>query len=218
MEIRKSGGPLDQDQILATALRLLGEDGFNGFSMRALAAELGVTVGATYRHFGGKDKILEAAADQILTAIPFSDGGGDWRRAFVENARAYRGTFRRYPGVAAYLMQNLGRTPISKLAIDQGVGVLITAGLSRSRALQTAAVLNAFLRASAGEGAARPRSGAGRPVNRDVSRGSLELDEASFQLGLDLLIGGIEKQLLGAGDDQASPGLGDVQGVGPSAG
>ena len=218
MAVRKSGGPLDRDQILSTALRLLADDGFHGFSMRALAAELGVTVGATYRHFGGKDKILEAAADQILTAIPFTDGGGDWRRAFVENARAYRSTFRQYPGVAAYLTQNLGRTPISKQAIDQGLGVLIGAGLSRSRALQIAGVLNAFLRASAGDGATRPGSGAGRPVNREVSRGSLELDEASFRLGLDLLIGGIEIQLLGAGDDQASPVDGDVRGVGASAG
>lgn len=195
MDERKSGGPLGQDQILVTALQLLAEDGFHGFSMRALAAKLGVTVGATYRYFGGKEKILAAAADQILTAIPFTNGEGDWRRAFAENARAYRSTFRQYPGVAAYLTRNLGRTSISKQAIDQSLDVLIGAGLTRTMAMQTAAVLNAFLRASAGDSVAQPRSGAGRPAKTDATQVSLELDEASFQLGLDLLIGGIEKQL-----------------------
>jgi AcrR family transcriptional regulator len=202
MDERESVGPLGQDQILVTALQLLADDGFHGFSMRALAAKLGVTVGATYRYFGGKEKILAAAADQILTAIPFTDGGGDWRRAFVENARAYRSTFRHYPGVAAYLTRNLGRTSISKQAIDQSLAVLIGAGLTRTMALQTAGVLNAFLRASAGDSIEPPRSGAGRPVKTDGTQVSLELDEASFQLGLDLLIGGIEKQLKGSPIDE----------------
>lgn len=203
MDVRNSSVPLDQEQILSTALRLLREHGFHGLSMRALAAELGVTVGATYRHFGGKEKILEAAADQILTSIPFTDGQGDWRRAFIENARAYRAVFRQYPGVAAYLTLNLGRTSISKQAIDQSLDILIKAGLSRTRALQTAAVLNAFLRASAGDAMSLASSSAGRPASREGSQVRLELDEASFQLGLDLLIGGIEKRLINE-DEEAS--------------
>ncbi len=195
MELRKAGVSLDQEHIIAAALGLLREVGFHGFSMRALAADLGVTVGATYRHFGGKEKILEVAADRILAAIPFTDGDGDWRRAFMENARAYRATFRQYPGVAAYLTLHLGETSIRQQAIEQSIAVLIRAGLTRTQALRTAAALNAFLRASAGDGDMLRGAGAGRPASRSDARGRLELDEASFQLGLELFIGGIEKLL-----------------------
>ena len=203
MEVRKPGVPLDQDHIIAATLRLLGEGGFRGFSMRALASDLGVTVGATYRHFGGKEKILEVAADKILAAIPFTDGNGDWRRAFLENARAYRATFRQYPGVAAYLTLHLGETSIREQAIEQSIAVLIRAGLSRTEALRTAAALNAFLRASAGDGDMVPNSGAGRPVSRNPTGGLLELDEGSFQLGLDLFIGGIEKLLASRAESES---------------
>lgn len=199
MQSRKSSAaPLDQDSIIAAAVNLLAKDGFHGFSMRALATNLGVTVGAAYRHFGGKEKILEMAADQILAAIPFTDGGGDWRRAFVENARAYRVTFRQYPGVAAYLTLHLGETSVREKAIEQNINLLIGAGLSRTKALQTAAALNAFLRASAGDGAMRASSAAGRPAANKQPGGRLDLDEASFDVGLELFIGGIEKLVLAA--------------------
>jgi TetR/AcrR family transcriptional regulator, tetracycline repressor protein len=200
MELRKAAVSLDQEHIIAVALGLLREVGFHGFSMRALAAELGVTVGATYRHFGGKEKILEVAADRILSAIPFTESDGDWRLAFRQNARAYRATFREYPGVAAYLTLHLGETSVRQQAIEQSIGVLIGAGLPRNKALQTAAALNAYLRASAGDGDALPKAGAGRPASRSDARGRLELDEASFQLGLELFIGGIESLLVKSGN------------------
>lgn len=195
MEMRKSGVTLDQDFIIATAVRLLGEFGFRGFSMRALAADLGVTVGATYRYFGGKEKILEMAADHILSAIPFTDGADDWRHAFAENARAYRAAFKRYPGVAAYLTLHLGETSVRQQAIAQNINLLIGAGLPRSRALQAAAAINAFLRASAGEAGMADRFGAGRPAKRYDSMQRLDLDDASFELGLALFIGGIEAMI-----------------------
>ena len=195
MVMRKSGAPLDQDFIIATAVRLLEDFGFRGFSMRALAADLGVTVGATYRHFGGKEKILEMAADQILSAIPFTDGAGDWRHAFAENARAYRAAFARYPGVAAYLTLHLGETAVRQQAIALNINLLIGAGLPRSRALQAAAAINAFLRASAGEVGMPNRSGAGRPAKRDNSMEKINLDDASFELGLELFISGIEAMI-----------------------
>ena len=195
MEMRKTGVPLDQDYIITTAVRLLGELGFRGFSMRALSADLGVTVGATYRYFGGKEKILEMAADHILSAIPFTDGAGDWRHAFAENARAYRAAFARYPGVAAYLTLHLGETSVRQQAIAQNINLLISAGLPRSCALQAAAAINAFLRASAGEAGMADRSGAGRPAKRDDTMQKLDLDDASFELGLELFISGIEAMI-----------------------
>jgi hypothetical protein len=58
--------------------------------------------------------------------------------------------------------------------------------------------------ASAGDAMSLASSSAGRPASREGSQVRLELDEASFQLGLDLLIGGIEKRLISE-VEEASP-------------
>jgi AcrR family transcriptional regulator len=192
MKLRKSGVPLDQNHIITAAINLLEELGFQGFSMRALATNLGVTVGATYRHFGGKEKILDMAADQILSSIPFSDGAGDWRLAYAENARAYRIAFAQYPGVASYLTLHLGETSVRQQAIAKNINLLINAGLPRSRALQAAAAINAFLRASAGEVTLSNRRGAGRPAKTTKALEKIGLDDASFELGLKIFVRGIE--------------------------
>jgi len=47
-----------RDRILACACELYLEDGFEGFSMRKLAREVGVTAPALYRHFQGKEELL----------------------------------------------------------------------------------------------------------------------------------------------------------------
>ena len=60
--------------ILAQAESLFAEDGF-GASTRALAARLGVTQAALYKHFPNKDSIIAALFDERMT------GGSavDWR-------------------------------------------------------------------------------------------------------------------------------------------
>lgn len=49
-----------RDAILAAALELFSQRGFEGTSMRDIAAEAGITQGAIYKHFAGKEALLEA--------------------------------------------------------------------------------------------------------------------------------------------------------------
>lgn len=49
-----------QEQILVSACRLYLSDGFEGFSMRKLAREVGVTAPALYKHYGSKEDVLAA--------------------------------------------------------------------------------------------------------------------------------------------------------------
>jgi len=53
--------------IVARAVRLLDEVGLESLSMRRLAADLGVQPSALYHHFAGKNELLGAIADEILT-------------------------------------------------------------------------------------------------------------------------------------------------------
>lgn len=49
-----------RDAILAAALALFSQKGFEASSMREIAADVGVTQGAIYKHFAGKEGLLEA--------------------------------------------------------------------------------------------------------------------------------------------------------------
>lgn len=52
--------------VVDAAIALLDEHGLAGWSMRRLAGELGVQPSALYHHFGGKEELLAAVADEIL--------------------------------------------------------------------------------------------------------------------------------------------------------
>ena len=58
------------DAILTAALALFSQKGFEGTSMRDIAAMVGITQGAIYKHFKGKDDVLAA----ICRRMEESDG------------------------------------------------------------------------------------------------------------------------------------------------
>jgi len=55
--------PDRRQEIAETALRLIGLKGISNLTMASLAAEIGITAGALFRHFPSRDAILEAAVD-----------------------------------------------------------------------------------------------------------------------------------------------------------
>lgn len=193
---KNRAAPLNEDRIIDAAVKLLEREGFERFTMRSLATELGVATGAAYRHSGGKENILALAADRILDGISVAGRDKDWRIALTQNAKAYRKVFRRYPGVAAYLTMHLGETPVRQRAIQHSIGILQRAGQTTTEAMRTAAVLNAYIRASAGD--TMPRTHSGRS-SKKAGASSLALDEVDFLHGLGLLIAGIEASIHEAG-------------------
>ena len=60
---------ISREQILEVALERLYEDTYRGFSLRKLAAHLGVAPGAIYTYFADKDALLAALADQVLPGL-----------------------------------------------------------------------------------------------------------------------------------------------------
>lgn len=90
-----------KERILGTALALFAERGYAGTSMRDIADALGITKGALYRHYEGKEAIFaaivarmqaldteRAQAFAMPTAAPGMDGDA-YRRTAWESIRAY---------------------------------------------------------------------------------------------------------------------------------
>lgn len=69
--------------IVATALRLFAENGYDRTTMRAIAAEAGVSVGNAYYYFASKDQLIQGFYDEIakvhlLTARQAIEGERDF--------------------------------------------------------------------------------------------------------------------------------------------
>jgi AcrR family transcriptional regulator len=78
-------------QILAVALRLFAEQGYDKTSLRAIADEVGVTKAGLYYHFRTKDDIVRAAfqgfaagVDEILAWMRTQEPGTERDAAFIE--------------------------------------------------------------------------------------------------------------------------------------
>lgn len=90
-----------RERIVATALRLFKERGFEATTMRAIAAEAGVSVGNAYYYFSSKEQLIQAyydraqdeheAACRELLAVERSFAGrlGGALRAWVRVSEPY---------------------------------------------------------------------------------------------------------------------------------
>src|ERR1700689_3735439 len=58
-----------REQILAAARRCFLRDGFHATSMQDLFAESGLSAGAVYSYFAGKDDVIVAIAEENLSGV-----------------------------------------------------------------------------------------------------------------------------------------------------
>lgn len=76
----RSQQPATQDRILDAALEVFSERGFDGATVRQIAAKVGVTDPALYAHFKGKKEIFEAlmreAGPDLLASVAGGEGLG----------------------------------------------------------------------------------------------------------------------------------------------
>ncbi|GAA2611620.1 TetR/AcrR family transcriptional regulator [Streptomyces axinellae] len=128
---------LDRAKITAAAVRLLDAEGPAGFSMRRLAAELGVTAMSVYWYVDRKDDLLELALDAVEGELDVPDAaaeGADWREQVRQSATALRGLLKRHPWASGMLGSFLNVGP-SATAFQLGVRrVLLRSGLPGEQA------------------------------------------------------------------------------------
>jgi AcrR family transcriptional regulator len=90
-----------REQIVSAALRLFREQGYQGTTMRAVAAEAGMSVGSAYYYFSSKEELLQGFYDQLVaeqrraSAYVFAESADFGRRlrgavlAWVDAAELY---------------------------------------------------------------------------------------------------------------------------------
>ena len=99
-----------RSQILREAARCFGTRGFRGTTTRDVAAAVGITEAALYRHFPGKEAIYAAILDarmavpEVIAALAPAARERDDRRVFTELASAIFGAVEADPSFLRLLL------------------------------------------------------------------------------------------------------------------
>jgi AcrR family transcriptional regulator len=128
-------GNLRQALVTAT-LKLIEEKGPLGFTLADAARDAGVSAAAPYRHFRGRDELIEEVARQGFATFAdrleraWNDGRPSALSAFMAMGRAYLDFARRNPGYYVAMFESgvsIAGDPELALAADRAISVLVRA-------------------------------------------------------------------------------------------
>ena len=114
------------------ALEVAARDGIERLSMRAVAAQVGVTVMALYRHVPSKEVLLDAMVGRMLAQVPLPVGPAPWQDQLRKVARELLGVARRYPTVLPLLLTRAYVAPEAVRLVQALYRTLADAGVPDS--------------------------------------------------------------------------------------
>jgi AcrR family transcriptional regulator len=99
-----SRATLTRDTIVDTTIRIIAEQGTEGFTMRSLGQALGTDPTAVYRHFRDKAELLRAVSERLLGTVTVDlPAEAGWRPVTVEVCRRLRSALLNQPQLATAL-------------------------------------------------------------------------------------------------------------------
>lgn len=219
---------LTRDAVIDAALARVDSDGLEALSFRRLAADLGVTPMALYRYVSSKDELLGAIADRAFEEFEFpADPEASWQDRLRALGRSYRKVLLAHPSIAAVERSGESVASVDGLRIvEVMLSLLREAGFPLEEAAQLHELLAQFVlglvlleTGGAPEPSAEEQEARAGQVRTQLM--FLPPDEfpnvldaidylcgtkrvqLSFELALDLMIGGLER-LLAASSAQSS--------------
>ncbi|MFD8871158.1 TetR/AcrR family transcriptional regulator [Streptomyces sp. NPDC059590] len=103
---RRAWGSLDRAHIVETAVALARREGMAALTIRRLAAEVGASRMALYRHIPDKDALLGLVADAVAESevIPDEARNGPWQQRLRHLAHGMHRRLTAYPGLAELIV------------------------------------------------------------------------------------------------------------------
>ena len=137
---------LTRDQIVASAVGLLDEDGLDGLNMRALGKRLESAATAVYWHVGSKDDLVNLAVDSAWHEIALPDPlAMGWREAARAMATELHAMLARHPWVlhtfGSYLTYGYGKARYD----DANLAIYERAGLTGAQADRAVTTMYTFV-------------------------------------------------------------------------
>ena len=128
---------LTNEAVVAAATAVAVRVGFAGMSLRAVAAELGVSPTAIYHHVASKDELVDAVADAFVARILEAPLAEDPAERVRELARRLHRAGLEHPGLLSALVGHVpARIPCGQINYAEEVlSALVAAGATEQTAV-----------------------------------------------------------------------------------
>ena len=204
---RPKDGPLIQEnQIITTAIQLVEREGQGTLSMRRIAKHLGVNPMALYHYVSNKNDLVGKMVETVSAELkPPTSAGLSWQARITAVAAAYRQLAQKYPNTFPLLLNypNFVRSDfrIAEVCLD----ALAEVGLPSEKALAALAALQAYVEGFVLDELIHgndeldviefdlPDETSFPQLSKLVQDSVRTARDDIFQLGLELMIGGLEK-------------------------
>lgn len=207
---------LTPDRVVAAAVRVADRGGLGAVSMRNVGRELGVEAMSLYHHIAGKESLLDGLANWVVARIELPALDDPWRPAMRDRAASARSELAQHPWALGLLESRRAPGPALLAHHDRVLGCLRTNGFPVELAAHAFSVIDAYvygfvltelnLPFEPSEGAEAYVGEIGELLSAQQYPHLVELVEAQvvgkdysyadeFELGLDLILEGIERQL-----------------------
>jgi TetR/AcrR family transcriptional regulator, tetracycline repressor protein len=184
---------MSREAIVAAAMRTVAASGYEALTIRALAAELGVSPMSLYHHVRGKDDLLDEIVDRLLAPIWRPRARREnWRSWVTEVAERLRDFLVGEPAAMHVYLRHPVVSPAAVARMTETLAVLREAGLDDDAAHKAYAALQTYT-----VGFAALESSRRRHRVDAASSDALETQLAAFtspeqfREGLSLLLDGI---------------------------
>jgi AcrR family transcriptional regulator len=176
-------GELDRQLVVSTAMRLAEGGGIRSVTVRALAAELGLSTTAMYHHVKDKRELLDLIAQTALTAIDLPQTG-PWQQRLRTFARSARRSLLRIDGIAD-ILQSYPAEGAARRVDSMMHQLVLDAGVPPNRREAARMLLMVFVMGS---------------VSSEQALDGLDHDltvppEVRFEQGLDMVVAGLEARI-----------------------
>ena len=121
---------LNRARVIEAAVAFADRNGLARLSMRNLADDLGVVPMALYKHVAGKEALLDALVDAVVSGFPCPPDDLDWRSAVRCRVLGAREHLLRHPWARQAIESRSSRTPVVLAHLDAVAGTFIGGGLS----------------------------------------------------------------------------------------
>ncbi len=218
---RRARGSLSAEEILVKAQELIERDGLAGFSMPALAREIGCGVMTIYWYFRNKEALTLAVAERVTAEVhsrlpPIADDV-PWQEAYRERLAAFRREFARSRTFVEIFVAHREELYADRVVADlvaeqakRSAELLVSAGFTAEEARKLHLICIGFVRGfvlhehpwvpngpnglnGAGERAPEPDQPSGRAAPQTPP--SSPFDDELFDFSLDLLLTGMQGKL-----------------------
>lgn len=207
---RRGSRPLTREAVLDAAIAIADAEGIEAVSMRSVGTALGVQAMSLYNHVENKQDMLNGMAGRLLAGMTIPEAGEmRWTEAIRAVCRNYRELAHAHPSLLPIIVARPLGSRDSLPPLEAVLNILIAEGFDADTALIGFAVMVSYVDGfalgeigggNAGDGTVvgdhmPPLAivGDAFPITRSVLESANPDNDRAFELGLDLLIDGLDR-------------------------